>query len=172
MLAFGITALVVQSVAALHLPAALVPNLSLLVAVALGLQLEAASGLFVAGALGYASDLLSGSLLGQHALLRALACVGTRLANTGLDLRRFLPLAIFAALLTLAEAAALGGLSTLFAGRAAFDRALFAVLGQQMLVNALAAPFVSAVAGRVVRWTLPEESLRRSVRLDPRRPMV
>jgi hypothetical protein len=41
-----------------------------------------------------------------------------------------------------------------------------------MLVNALAAPLVSAAAGRMVRWTLPEESLRRSVRLDPRRPMV
>jgi rod shape-determining protein MreD len=172
LLAFGITALVVQSVAALHLSPALVPNLSLLVAVALGLHLEAAGGLVVAGALGYASDLFSGSLLGQHALLRALACIGTRLANTGLDLRRFLPLAIYAALLTLAEAVALGGLTALFAGRAAFDGALAGVLGQQMLVNALAAPLVSAAAGRIVRWTLPEESLRRSVRLDPRRPMV
>ena len=172
LVAFGITALLVQSVAAVHLPAAWVPNLSLLVAVALGLHLEAAGGLVVAGSLGYASDLFSGSLLGQHALLRALACAGTRLANRGLDLRRFLPLAVYAALLTLAEAAAVGGLTTLFAGRAALDRALVAVLGQQMLVNALAAPLVSGAAGWVVRWTLPEESVRRSVRLEPRRPLV
>ena len=172
LLAFGIAALVVQSVAAVHLPAALVPNLSLLVAVTLGLHLEATGGLVVAGALGYAADLFSGSLLGQHALLRALTCAGTRLANRGLDLRRFLPLAVFAALLTLSEAAAVGGLTQLFAGRAVFDRALAAVLGQQVLVNALAAPLVCAAASRVVRWTLPEESTRRSVRLAPRRPVI
>ncbi len=172
LLAFGIVALVLQSVAGLHLPQALVPNLSLLVAVTLGLHCSAGSGLAVAGTLGYAADLFSGSLLGQHALLRALACAGTKLANRGLDLRRFLPLAVFTALLTLAEAAAVGGLTKLFAGRAVFDRALLAVLGQQALVNALAAPLVSAAAGRIVHWTLPEESTRRSVRLAPRRPVV
>jgi rod shape-determining protein MreD len=172
LLAFGLVALVLQGVLTVHVPVAWVPNLSLLVAVALGLHLEASGGLVVAGSLGYAADLFSGSLLGQHALLRALACVGTRLANQGLDLRRFLPLAVFAGLLTLGEAAAVGGLTTLFAGRAVFDRALAVVLGQQLVVNALAAPLVCAAAGRVVRWTLPEESLRRSVRLEPRRPMV
>ena len=172
LLALGGVALVVQSVAGNHLPPGAVPNLSLLVMVAIGLHLPTARGLALAAALGYAADLLSGALLGTHALLRMLACATTRLANRRLDLRRGLPLAAFAAVLTVADAAGLALLFRAVTGRAALDVSLLPLLGSQVLVNALAAPLVVALAALVLRWVTPEESTRRLVRLEPRRRSI
>jgi rod shape-determining protein MreD len=172
LLAFGGIALVVQGVAGNHLPTAAVPNLSLLVMVAIGLSLPTARGLPLAAGLGYATDLLSGALLGQHALLRMLACAAARLANRRLDLRRGLPLAAFAAVLTLADAAGLALLNRAVGGRAVLDLSMLPLLGGQVLVNAVAAPLVVGLAGTLLRWVTPEESARRLVRLEPRRRSV
>jgi hypothetical protein len=71
LLALGLLALVLQAAAASVLPPAWVPDLCLLVVMGIGIALRSLPvGIVLAAALGYATDLLSGSLLGEHALLR------------------------------------------------------------------------------------------------------
>jgi rod shape-determining protein MreD len=125
----------------------------------------------VASLLGYATDLFSGALLGQHALLRALTFAVTRLANRRLDLRQPIPLACLVAALTVLDAAGVMALTRLFAGRVAIDGDLLLLLGAQVLVNAVAAPMMSASMRGLLDWTAHDEGLRRTVRLAPRPPI-
>ncbi len=112
LLAAGWAALVLQSVAARLAPPALCPELGLLVVVGLGLCMPAPSGLLLAAAIGYATDLLSGSLFGQHALLSVLAFGATRAASRGLNFRGAAARAIYAGLLSAAYAFGLAGLAS------------------------------------------------------------
>ena len=92
------------------LPAPWCPDLGLVVVVGLGLWLQGASGLGAAAVLGYVADLLSGSLLGQHALLRTLAYGMTRIAHAKLNLSGWLSLALLVGLLSLGNGIVLAGL--------------------------------------------------------------
>jgi rod shape-determining protein MreD len=169
LLALGVLCLAVQSVAGIHLPQGAVPDLSLLVVVAAGLLLPVPAGACISVLLGYAVDLMSGALLGQHALLRLVAYAGTKLANRRLDLRRPLPLSAFVAALTIADTLGVVLTTRALGGRAPLELGLAPVLGLQILVNAAAAPLISALASAVLRWVTPEDSARRVVRLEPRR---
>jgi len=69
-LLIGIAAPVFQGVLNTFVPARFAPDLGFLVVIALGLHWRStAGGLVLAATLGFAADLLSGSLLGQQALL-------------------------------------------------------------------------------------------------------
>ncbi|MCG8589385.1 MAG: rod shape-determining protein MreD [Proteobacteria bacterium] len=168
-LALGGLGLVVQGVLAELVSPRWSPDLSLLVLVAMAYHWRpAASGYVLAATLGYATDLLSGSLLGQHALLRVATFAGARLASRQLDLRGTLPLAVFVAGVTLLYGLGLFWSSDFFAGEAGLSwGGVGGVLGHA-LVNAVAAPFVAAGVGRVAQWTV-EEDPNRVVRLDPER---
>ena len=108
--------LIVQSVAALLLPAPLVPDLVLLVAVACALTVPSAAGMLVVALAGFGADLLSGSLLGHHALLRLGAFAFTWAISAQFHLKRALPLMVLVFCLAAADALLQMGLTRLFAG--------------------------------------------------------
>lgn len=165
----ALLALIVQASAGRVLAPHWCPDLALLVVVGMGLSLRSAAvGLSLAALVGYLSDLLSGSLLGQHMLLRMVAFAAARIGSRRLNLRGPVPLAIFAAALSIAHGVALWGLVTFFATGAAPPWPPLWDFLAQGLVNGLLAPFV--VAG--VRWVcqaLGDEEGAKLMRLEPRK---
>ena len=166
LLGVGLAALVVQGAAALVLPYPFCPDLGLLVVIAIGLYWEPLpSGFALAAVLGYSTDVLSSSLLGQHAMLRLVCFAAARLASRQLNLRGALPFAVFAGGLTIAYAAALEAQFAFFTGAptevGAFGRTLL-----HAVVNAFFAPIVAAVVEQVCSWGGDDDVARRSVRFD------
>lgn len=169
-LALGAGALVLQSVLGTLLPGLGPPDLGLLVVVALGLHWRGAtSGLLLAAVLGYATDLLSGSLLGEHALLRLLVYAAARLASRQLNLRGALPLAAFVFVATHAYALGVTALGSLFGIQGAFGWDRAGELALHAGMNALLAPAVSRLTERVLGWAGEDESRRRTLSVEPRR---
>jgi cell shape-determining protein MreD len=168
--AVGLLALMVQGGLALVVPARWIPDAGLLVVVAAALWLRsAAGGLVVAALLGYATDLLSGSLLGQYVLLRIAAYGAARFASGRLNLRGPLPLALFMALLSVADAVALGALSS-FVAVAEGPRVVgLGALLPHAAVNGIAAPVVAAGARLLLAWLSDDEGVQRTMRLAPRK---
>jgi cell shape-determining protein MreD len=81
LLVVGLLALMLQGALARMLPPPWCPDLAWLVVVALGLRWPGfISGLVLVGLLGFATDLVSGSLMGQHALMRVLTYLAAALA--------------------------------------------------------------------------------------------
>lgn len=162
----GVAALIVQSALALVLPYPFCPDLGLLVVIAIGLYWEPLpSGFALAAVLGYATDVLSSSLLGQHAMLRLVSFAAARLGGRQLNLRGSIPLAVFAGGLTIAYAAALEGQLAFFTGAAAEVGAFGRTLGHA-LVNAFFAPIVATVVEQVCVWSGDDDVSRRSLRFD------
>lgn len=97
----GLLALIAQGALARTLPPPWCPDLAWLVVVGIGLRWpNFLSGVVLAVALGYAMDLLSGSLMGQHALLRLVSYLAAALAARQLDLSGGLPVGIFVLVMT------------------------------------------------------------------------
>jgi rod shape-determining protein MreD len=168
---FGLGAggLVLQGALATELPARFLPDLAFLLVVALGLVWRSTvGGVCVSAAIGFATDLLSGSLLGQHALLRLAAHGAARVGSRQLNLRGALPQAVFAAFLTAASAVALALLTSFFSPGTAVGIAALRELLPQVAVNALCAPFVVAFATRAVAWLGDEDAGQRLLPLAPR----
>ena len=165
--AAGVVALILQSALAVALPHPFCPDLALLVVIAIGLFWEPLpSGFALAAGIGYATDILSGSLLGQHALLRLLSFAAARLGGRQLNLRGALPLMVFAAGLTIVYAAALQGVLAFFTGSAA---ELAANIGRTLahaISNAIAAPFVAALVEGLCGWAGDDEAARRGLRFN------
>lgn len=140
LLGVAAAATLLQTVAAIFVPPRFCPDLGFLLVLALGLVWRsAAAGLVLSALLGYATDLFSGALLGQHALVRLGLFASARLASRHLNLRSALPLATLAAVATLANALAIAALTGFFASGAGVDRALLLALVPHALANALLA---------------------------------
>jgi len=168
-LAIAFFALVLQGSAARVLPPAVCPDFGLLLSVALGISLRnTAAGVGLAAGIGYLSDLLSGSLLGQHMLLRMAAFAAARVGSRKLNLRGAAPLAIFAASLSVADAYGLFALVLFFAGAQAPPPPLPLEVAVQAVVTGVLAPFVSAGVRRLSH-SLGDEEGARLMRLEPRR---
>jgi rod shape-determining protein MreD len=145
------------------------PDLGLLLVVGFGLSLRsAAGGLALSALVGYLSDLLSGSLLGQHMLLRMLAFGAARIGSRRLNLRGPVPLAIFAAALSAVHGLALWVLVLFFASGHAPAWPPVGDFLAQAVVNGLLAPFVAAGVARVCQ-ALGDEEGTRLMRLEPRK---
>jgi len=169
LLALGVVALMVQGVVTQVLPAYLVPDFGLLLVVAIALCLRGvASGVVLAALLGYATDLLSGSLLGQHALLRMAAYGVARFGSARLNLRGPLPQALFVALLSVAHAVGLWGLFAFFASETGSPLLTLRELLPHALVNTIAAPFVTQGIGALLDRLGDDEGTQRPMRLEPR----
>ena len=123
----------------------------------------------LAGFLGFATDVMSGSLLGQHALLRLLAFASAALASRQLNLRGPLPLAVFAAGVTVAYGVGVLLLTRFFAAPAPADVSWAIDLVQHAGVNAIFAPWISNAVERLSALSGEDEAGRRPLRLDPRR---
>jgi cell shape-determining protein MreD len=158
-----------QGAAAAFLPPGWCPDLGLLLVVATALAWRsAAGGVVVAGTLGYVADLLSGTLLGQQALLRVVAYGMARFGSGQLNLRGVLPQMVFVALLTPGHAVALAVTTAFFAPDVQFVLPAAGPLLAHALANGLCAPLVIAGVGRLVGLLVPEEGGRRLLRLEPR----
>ena len=161
--------LIVQASAGRVLAPQWCPDLGLLVVVGFGLSLRnAATGTALAALVGYLSDLLSGSLLGQHMLLRMGAFGAARIGSRRLNLRGPVPLAIFAAVLSAAHGLALWALVTFFASGSTPPWPPVGDFFAQALVSGLLAPLVAAG----VAWAcqlLGDEEGARLMRLEPRK---
>jgi rod shape-determining protein MreD len=169
LLVVGTLAAMLQGAVAGFIPARFCPDLGFLIAVAIGLCWRStAGGLVVAASLGFVADLLSGSLLGQHALLRVLAFGAARLPSRNLNLRGPLPQALFVAGLTAANAVAVGALTTFFSPGAGFGVAALGDLPAHACVNAVFAPFVTRATEVLLGRLGDEEAGRRLLRLEPR----
>ena len=165
----SLLALIVQASAGRVLAPQWCPDLGLLAVVGFGLSLRnPATGVALAALVGYLSDLLSGSLLGQHMLLRMGAFAAARVGSRRLNLRGAVPLAIFAAALSVAHALALWALVTFFASAAAPPWPPIGDFVAQALVNGLLAP----VAAPAIAWVcqaLGDEEGAKLMRLEPRK---
>ncbi|MGH0032149.1 MAG: hypothetical protein ACQGVC_20355 [Myxococcota bacterium] len=162
----GLVVPILQGVVAGFLPRGFCPDFGLLLVVALGVAVRStAGGLALVAWLGFVSDLLSGALLGQHALLLVLAYGVARVASTHVNLQGTLTQMGLAAGLTLASAVGT------FALTAFFDSSTARVFpGAEVLwhaaVNAAVAPFVIGFAVRMLARL--EDDGRRPLRLEPR----
>ena len=98
--ALALAGLWIVGTAAAWLPRGWLPDVTLLVAVALGLHVPGAAGLVTAWLVGGTADLLSGGPLGHHALLDLGAWLLTRAGVQRVDLARAVVLVPFVVALT------------------------------------------------------------------------
>ncbi len=168
----GAAALIVQGALAALLPPALVPDLGLLLAVGAAVTAPPLPALLLAAGLGYGADLLSGTLLGEQALLRIVAFAATRFVSAQFHLERGLPFATFCLWVGLLDPLGLAGLSLLFAGSSPFGWEALPTLGVRALLLALLAPFVHRFLATLVERFQEGDARRREVRFDTRRPVV
>ena len=167
----GLLGVAVQAILAGELSAMFVPDLSLLGTLAAALILGPAEGLLVAFALGLGTDMVSGSLFGQHALVRMLEFIAVRGFAKQLDLRRFVPLAVVGFALSLFDAALQAGVSLLFVSSFAIAISEVGGLFWRAGATAVFAPLVGTMARSVVEW-LSETEARREMRIETRRPIL
>jgi len=163
----GVALLLFQSVLLRFLPFPWCPDLLLLLTMALGLQWTArVSGLVLVTALGFCADFLSGSLLGQHVLVYLASFGGTALLSRRLNLRGALPLALFAAMVTVLAAAVAWSSSMLLAGASLPAAAWFAALVLHSLVNATLAPGICTGTAVWLSWLSGEDGIHRPVQIE------
>jgi rod shape-determining protein MreD len=169
-LVVGIAAPMLQGALNTFVPARFTPDLGFLIVIALGLYWRStAGGLAIAVALGFVADLLSGSLLGEQALLRLLAFGAARIASRRLNLRGALPQATFVLVFTGVNAAGIGLLNSFFAAGGGFELAMLRDLLPHAAINALFAPLVSWGVEALASSLGDDESGRRPLRLAQRR---
>ncbi len=104
----GLALVLAQVLLSEVLPARVRPDLVLVFALAMGLRSGGTRGLFLAFALGFLADVMSGSPLGLFALLRGTACVLTRFFDRALYLRAPAPWIAYVAGYTLLDGLLLG----------------------------------------------------------------
>ena len=171
LLLLGWLAALVQGGLAHLLPGWAVPDFSLLVTIAAASALEPGYGLVVAAAIGLGADMVSGPLLGEFAFLRLIELAVARLVAGKLDLRRGLPLTVFAFALVGIDGLAQVGLGRLFLGSFPLQPVELLGLAARGLVTAPLAPSAAALSRRL-RESLDETEARRDMRLDTRRPVL
>jgi cell shape-determining protein MreD len=171
LLLLGWLAVLVQGGLALLLPGWAVPDLSLLVTLSAASALEPAFGLLVAAGIGLGTDMVSSPPLGQLAFLRILELALARLVAGQLDLRRGLPLMVFALAVVLFDGLAQIALGRMLLGSFPLQPAELLGLAGRALVSAPFAPAAASLARRL-RERLDETEARRDMRLDTRRPVL
>jgi cell shape-determining protein MreD len=164
----GLLALMAHSVVALAVPARFLPDMGMLFVVAVALCVRSTVlGVLFAVLLGYTTDLLSGTLLGQHVLLRLGAYGAARVLSARLNLRGPLPLAFFVLILSLIHAGALWALEIFFLPGEVAAPDVLRDLAFQAVANALLAPPLTALVAAIVR-RLENDDSGRLLRLDSR----
>ena len=166
----GLLGVALQAMLAAQLPMGQ-PDLSLLGALAAALVLGPAEGLIVACVLGFGADMVSGSMMGQHAFVRVIEFAVVRGFAGQLDLRRIAPQIVVGFALSLLDAALMAGVSLLFIPSFAVAWSALGGLTARATMTGIAAPFVGRLARTVTEW-LSETEARREMRLETRRPVL
>lgn len=165
----GLLAPMIQGALACFVPAGWVPDAGFLLVMALGLAWPGVvTGALLATGVGFVDDLLSGSLLGQHALLWLCAFGTARVVSSHVNLHGVPTQMVLTASLTLGAGLAMSALTAFFSPQAGAGLASGAALLRHAAVNALTSPLaISGVTALLAR--LDDESGRRVLRLEPRR---
>jgi rod shape-determining protein MreD len=165
-------ALVLQGTLAALLPPALTPDLALLVALVAAVVAPALPALLLAAGLGFGADLLSGTLLGEQALLRLLAFAATRFVSSQFHLERGLPLASYCLAIGLLDPLGLAALSRLFSGASPIGWEALPTVAVRALLGAALAGGVHRIVGAALDSLSDGDARRREVRFDTRRPVL
>ncbi len=166
--ALGVIGPIVQGAVSPFLPRGLCPDVGLLLVVAIGLLLRSTlSGVMLAAWVGLVSDLLSGSLLGQHAIARVGAFGVARLAGLQMNLQGGFAQFVLTFAVTIVSSALLAGLTAFFTSGPTAPMASPMEIGWHAAINALCAPFAVGFVARVVR-SLGDDDARRVLPLEPR----
>ncbi len=170
LLGIGAVAPMLQGALVPYLPGGVCPDLPLLFVITLGLSWRSAlGGRAIAAGTGFVTDLLSGSLLGQHALLYVVAHAAARLASRHINLRGVGPQVIFCAAWSAIHGAAMAGLTAFFSPQIGFGWIDAGDLLVRSGVTAVAAPAVFALVSTVVRWLDDDDGGRRLRGFEPRK---
>jgi len=169
LIAIGALAPMIQGAVGTFIPLYYCPDLGLLLVVGLGLcWRSSAGGVALAAALGLIADLLSGSLLGQHMLLRILAFGAARACSQQLNLRGVIPRATFVVALTVVTALATGGLTAFFGVGRGVDGEMLRELVPHALINGACAPLGIWFVERISDWLSEVEAGHHLLQLRPR----
>jgi rod shape-determining protein MreD len=173
-LGLGLLALIVQGALARTISPPWCPDLAWLVVVGVGLRWPGfLSGLFVAVPLGYAMDLLSGSLMGQHALMRLLSYLTAALASRQLDLSGGVSVGIFVFGLSLAYGVGIAATMSFFVGSDVLSFDVFGKTLAHAVVNTIAAgPLIGLVQRVLTRFSDDEIARRASLPIGFRRSSI
>jgi rod shape-determining protein MreD len=169
--ALAVTTLVLQGAAAALMPPWLVPDLGLLLVVALAVAAGPGEGLLVAAGVGFGTDLLGGAPLGHHALLRLLVFGLARLLAAPFHLRAAMLSALVLGLCLL-DALGTVALTRFFAGVAMLGPDQAPEVALRALLGAVLAPAVRSAVQASLAGLTAEDQRRRDVRLDTRRPLL
>jgi cell shape-determining protein MreD len=162
-LALGFVALIVQGALARMIPPPWCPDLAWLVVIGVGLRWPGfLSGMFLVVPLGYAMDLLSGSLMGQHAFMRLVSYCVAAVASRQLDLSGGLPVAIFVFGMTILYGLGIVATLSFFVGSDATGLSVVTSAIGHGIANVVAAGPMIALVERVVTRFSDEEIGRRS----------
>jgi rod shape-determining protein MreD len=169
LLALCALAPMVQGVVGRFVPLYLFPDLGLLLVVGLGLCWRStAGGVVLAVAVGLIADLLSGSLLGQQALLRMFAFGAARSCSQQLNLRGARPLAIFVVGLTLVCGMGSAVLTSFFMAGPGLEREMLRELIPHAVINSVFAPLGVSIVERITNWLGDADGGNQLLTLHPR----
>jgi cell shape-determining protein MreD len=159
----GIAALIVQGALARALPPPWCPDLAWLVVVGIGLRWpNVVSGAVLVVLLGYSMDLVSGSLMGQHAFLRLMTFSAAAVLARQLDLSGALSVGTFVLLMTLVYGIATVTILSVLLGVSWIGVDSLGVGLAHAVVNVVAAGPVVRVVERILGRFSEEEVGRRS----------
>ena len=169
LLAVGALAPMIQGAIGTFIPLHYCPDLGLLLVVGLGLCWRStAGGVVLSAMLGFIADLLSGSLLGQHMLLRIFAFGAARGCSRQLNLRGVIPQATFVAALTVVTTLGTGALPSFFSAVPGVDAEVFRELLPHALITAAIAPFAVLLVERITNWLSEVDAGHQLLPLRPR----
>lgn len=162
LLLVGFVALILQGAMARTIPPPWCPDLGWLVVVALGLRWPRfLPGLFASVILGYAMDLVSGSLMGQHALMRLLTYLAAALAARQLDLSGGLPVSILVFGGTLVYGVSVVAVLSFFVGSDGVDFSVLVDAVCHGIANVIAVGPILSLVERILARLSDEEVGRR-----------
>lgn len=163
-LLLGFAALIVQGALARTLPPPWCPDLAWLVVIGVGLRWpRVLPGAFVAFLLGYAMDLLSGSLMGQHAFMRLISYLVAAMASRQLDLSGGLPVAIFVFGMTVIYGLGIVATLAFFIGSDAIGIDVLTSSIGHAVANVIAAGPMIALVERILARFSDEEANQRGM---------
>ena len=150
LLGLGALLPMVQGVIGTFIPLQYCPDFGLLLVVGLGLYWRNPhGGMALATAIGFITDILSGSLLGQHALLRLFAFGVARAASKQFNLRGVMAQAVLLVILTALNALGTAALTAFFVAGHGWGGVILASLTPHALINGAFAPFAMALVARI-----------------------
>ncbi len=169
LLALGALAPMIQGALGTFIPLHLCPDLGLLLVVGLGLCWRStAGGVALSAAMGMIADLLSGSLLGLHMLLRIFSFGAARVCSQQLNLRGVMSRMTFVVALSVVTAVGTGALTSFFAVGPGVDGGMLGKLIPHALITGACAPFGIRLVERVATWLNEAEAGHQLLALRPR----